>query len=52
MEYQETKISKESAVGSVELELNELKKIQGNERAARIETITVSCSELFTIICC
>lgn len=52
MEQQEVKKGKETVAGSVELELDELRRLQEHERVARIETITVSCSGFLTIICC
>lgn len=48
----DAKRGKETAAGSVELELREVQKLQGNDRANGIETISVSCGSLFTVICC
>lgn len=51
-ERRNAKRGKETAAGSVKLELKEVQKLQGNDRVNGIETITVSCSEIFTIFCC
>lgn len=51
-ERRNAKRGKESAAGSVERELREVQKLQGNNKVNGIETITVSCSEFLTIICC
>lgn len=42
----------QTAAGSVELELREVQKLQGNNRVDGFDTITVTCSEILTIICC
>lgn len=46
------KRGKQTAAGSVELELKEVQKLQGSNRVDGFETITVSCCEFLTIICC
>ena len=46
------KRGKQTAAGSVELELREVQKLQGNNRVEGLETISVSCGEFLTIICC
>lgn len=51
-ERRNAKRGKASAAGSVELELREVQKLQGNNRVNGIETITATCSEILTIICC
>ena len=51
-ERRDAKRGKETAAGSVELELREVQKLQGNDRMNGIETITASCTGIFTIICC
>ncbi len=51
-ECRNAKRGKESAAGSVELELREVQKLQGNNKVDGIETISATCGEVFTIICC
>ena len=51
-ERRKAKRGKESAAGSVELELKEVQKLQGNDRVKGIETISMSCGGIFSIICC
>lgn len=51
-ERREAKRGKETAAGSVELELRELEKLQESDEAEGIRTITVGCGEAFTIVCC
>jgi len=46
-------LRKESTVaGDVEFELEQLRKIQKTNTGQGIETITVTCSHLFTLVCC
>jgi hypothetical protein len=42
----------DKVVGDVQFELEEVKKIQKNRIDNDIMTITVGCSEYFTLICC
>jgi len=51
-ERRNAKRGKETAAGSVELELGEVQKLQVNDRGNGILTISVSCGEVFSIICC
>lgn len=51
-ELRNARHGKETAAGSVERELGELHKLQESSQVNGIETITVSCDEIFTIICC
>lgn len=44
--------SKETAAGSVERELGELQKLQESKQGNGILTITATCNEFLTIICC
>lgn len=49
-ELRNAKLGKTTAAGNVKRELKELQKIQESEKD--IMTITVTCGEFFTIICC
>lgn len=51
-ELRNARHGKETAAGSVERELGELHKLQENSQINGIETITVTCDGLLTIICC
>lgn len=51
-ELRDARHGKGTAAGSVERELGELHKLQESNRMNGIETITATCSEYFTIICC
>lgn len=51
-ELREAKRGLKSTAGNVEIELAELEKMQGNSRVNGIETITVGCGAIFTIVCC
>lgn len=51
-EIRKVKCGRETAAGSLERELNEIQKLQENEAADGILTVTVGCDTILTIICC
>ena len=51
-ELRNARYGKETAAGSVAQELGELHKLQESNQENGILTITATCSEVFTIICC
>ena len=51
-ERRNAKRGKETAAGSLKLELKEMRKLQGNSKVDGIETISVTCGSFFTIFCC
>lgn len=51
-EIRKAKYGQETVAGSMEKELQEVQKLQGNDMVCGIETITAGCTEAFTIICC
>lgn len=51
-EIRKTRQGRMTAAGSVAQELGELHKLQESKQENAILTITATCSELFTIICC
>ena len=51
-EIRKIKRGQETRAGSVERELKEIRKLQGDEAVNGIITITAGCDEILTIICC
>lgn len=41
-----------SAAGNAKMELKELRKLQEGNQMQRIQTITVTCSSILTVVCC
>lgn len=51
-ELRNAKLGKATAAGSLECELEALRKLQESSDVKEVVTITVTCTEVLTIICC
>lgn len=51
-EARKVRRGKNTAAGNMEVEVEELRKLQNKKQVNGIETISISCSEILSLICC
>lgn len=51
-EAREARRGKNTAAGNVAVEVKELGKLQNKKQVNGIQTISISCSEILSLICC
>lgn len=51
-EWREKLLQEKSVAGDTEFELGQIRKLQADQKPSEIHTLTVTCSEIMTVICC